>query len=133
MVGTTDSWVIKSDGMGSCALTQTLASSIFGFPFLENAGLVFWMDNFDAATDSGEGWLANPDGCPAASKKKFSNAIDFWFVDGDKGDAVLGRQRRAAGVAALRSRSRAAPWPRRRSQSSGRSTACSPSCPITRA
>jgi len=85
MVGTTDSWVIKSDGTGSCTLTQTLASSIFGFPFLENAGLVFWMDNFDAATDSGEGWLANPDGCPAASKKKFSNAIDFWFVDGDKG------------------------------------------------
>jgi hypothetical protein len=84
-VGTTDSWVIKSDGMGACTLTQTLASSIFGFPFLENAGLVFWMDNFDAATDSGEGWLANPDGCPAASKKKFSNAIDFWFVDGDKG------------------------------------------------
>ena len=85
MVGTTDSWVLKTDGLTSCALTQTLASSIFGFPFLENAGLVFWMDNFDAATDSGEGWLANPDGCPAASKKKFSNAIDFWFVDGDKG------------------------------------------------
>jgi hypothetical protein len=90
-VGTTDSWVIKSDGTGSCSLTQTLASSIFGFPFLENAGLVFWMDNFDAATDSGEGWLANPDnpnGCPLpagpAGKRKFSNAIDFWFVDGDK-------------------------------------------------
>ena len=33
MVGTTDSWVVKSDGIGSCALTQTLASSIFGFPF----------------------------------------------------------------------------------------------------
>jgi hypothetical protein len=43
---------------------------------------MFWMDNFDAATDSGEGWVANPDGC--ASRRKFSNAIDFWFVDGAK-------------------------------------------------
>ena len=70
------------------------------------------MDNFDAATDSGEGWLANPDGCPAASKKKFSNAIDFWFVDGDK--ALLysddsDGQRVSLRYAASR---RTAPWPR---------------------
>jgi hypothetical protein len=83
MVGTTDTWVVKSDGTGSCALTLSLASSIFGFPFTSDSSLMFWTDNFDAATDSGEGWVANPDGC--ASRRKFASAIDFWFVDGARG------------------------------------------------
>ena len=82
MVGTTDTWVVKSDGTGSCALTQSLSSSIFGFPFTADSSLMFWMDNFDAATDSGEGWVANPDGC--ANKRRFASSIDFWFVDGAK-------------------------------------------------
>jgi hypothetical protein len=82
-VGTTDTWVVKSDGTGSCALTATLASAIFGFPFTSDSSLMFWMDNFDAATDSGEGWVANPDGC--ASKRRFASAVDFWFVDGARG------------------------------------------------
>ena len=82
MVGTTDTWVVKSDGTGSCALTQSLSSSIFGFPFTTDSSLMFWMDNFDAATDSGEGWVANPDGC--ANKRRFASSIDFWFVDGAK-------------------------------------------------
>jgi hypothetical protein len=79
-VGTTDGWVYKADGTQGCSLTTTLASSVFGAPFTGDSSLVFWTDNFDAATDSGEGWVASPQGC--AGKRRFSAGIDFWFVDG---------------------------------------------------
>jgi hypothetical protein len=82
-VGTSDSWVARNDGSGSCDLTRALTSSIFGSPFLRNGGLVFWVDNIDIDTDSGEGWLAEPQDC-RTQRKKFSNAIDFWFLYRDE-------------------------------------------------
>ena len=78
--GTSDSWITRADGTQTCALTQSQSASLFGYPFTSDSSLVFWMDNYDFATDAGEGWVANPDGC--TSKRQFSTAIDFWFVDG---------------------------------------------------
>jgi hypothetical protein len=81
-VGTTDSWITKKDGSGVCSLTTSLNSWLFGYPFSGESGVVLWMDNFDAATDSGQGWWANPNGC--SGKTNFSKNIDFWFVNEDK-------------------------------------------------
>jgi hypothetical protein len=82
-VGTTNSLLIKRDGTGGCTLTSSLSSYLFGYAFSGENGIVMWMDQFDQGTDSGQGWWANPNGC--ANKKQFSNNIDFWFVDEDKG------------------------------------------------
>jgi hypothetical protein len=81
--GTSDSWITRADGTQPCALTQSTESALFGYPFTSDSSLVFWMDNYDFGTDAGEGWVANPDGC--TSKRQFSTAIDFWFVDGARG------------------------------------------------
>jgi hypothetical protein len=78
-VGTTNSLVAKRDGTGACALTTSLDSYLFGYPFATPAGPALWMDNFDQATDSGEGWLANPAGC--GGKRRFATNIDFWFTN----------------------------------------------------
>ena len=52
-------------------------------PFSPRAGLVFWIDNVNAMTGLGEGWLANPDGC--TGKHKFADAVDIWFPMGESG------------------------------------------------
>jgi hypothetical protein len=77
-VGTTDAWVVKRDGTGACALTTSVASWLFGYPFVSEGGLVMWADNYDQLTDAGEGWLANADGC--SDKRRFAVGIDYWFV-----------------------------------------------------
>jgi hypothetical protein len=81
-VGTTNSLITKRDGTGACSLASSLDSYLFGYPFSGENGVVIWMDAFDQATDSGQGWWANPNGC--AGKQMFSRNIDFWFVDEDK-------------------------------------------------
>jgi hypothetical protein len=82
---TSDIWIRKNDGTGECVLTTSTLGGIFGFPFSESTGLVFWADNYDAATLSAEGWLTEPNDCLNNNKKKlFSRNIDFWFVDADR-------------------------------------------------
>jgi hypothetical protein len=81
--GLTDSHILKYDGSPPCVLTSSLTSSIFGFPFLENAGLTFWVDNYDQNSDTGEGWVGDPKDC-TSKKRRFSTAIDYWFVKGDE-------------------------------------------------
>jgi hypothetical protein len=77
-VGTTDAWVVRRDGSGACALTTSLNSWLFGYPFVSESGLVVWVDNFDPVTDAGEGWVASADGC--SGKRRFATGIDYWFV-----------------------------------------------------
>jgi hypothetical protein len=81
--GTGGSWIVKADGTGACALTTSLTSGLSGQPFTSDSSLVFWMASYDPATDSGQGWVANPDGCTGI--RQFSTGIDFWFVDGARG------------------------------------------------
>jgi hypothetical protein len=82
---TTDIWVIKNDGSMDCALTAGNLGDLFGAPFPTSAGLMFWADNFDPATQSAEGWLTDPGDCRNPGKKKqWSRNVDFWFIDGDR-------------------------------------------------
>jgi hypothetical protein len=82
---TSDIWIVKNDGTGTCGLTQGTAGGIFGFPFTQSAGMVFWADLYQAATLSADGLYTDPNDCMnAAKKKKFANNADFWFVDGDR-------------------------------------------------
>jgi hypothetical protein len=81
---TSDVVVIKNDGAGRCALApMATADDLLLSPFLPHAGLVFWTDNINATTGLGEGWVARPDGC--TDRRKFADAIDFWFPAGDDG------------------------------------------------
>jgi len=82
-VGTADSHILNYMTGASCALTNTLESSIFGFPFPTSAGLVFWVDNYSEATQAADGYIADPADCMRA-KRKFSTSLDFWFLNGDK-------------------------------------------------
>jgi hypothetical protein len=82
---TSDIWIVKNDGTGLCALTTGINGGIFGFPFTDNAGLVFWADNYDPPTLSADGLYTDPSDCTnPGKKKKFSNHADFWFVDADR-------------------------------------------------
>ncbi len=81
---TSDAYIAKNDGSGSCTLTSALTTdSSFGATFNTSAGLTFWADKVDVSLGLGEGWLANPDGC--SGKKKFATNVDFWFAVGDQG------------------------------------------------
>jgi hypothetical protein len=81
---TSDVQIIKNDGSGRCTLAaMPTADDLLQTPFLPHAGLVFWVDNVNATTGLGEGWLAKPDGC--AGKLKFADALDFWFTVRDDG------------------------------------------------
>ena len=81
-IATTDSKLVRNDGTQSCSLTNSDSSALFGFPFTKSATMAFWMDNYDQATDSGEGWVAKPD---CTTKMMFSRNIDYWFINNDDG------------------------------------------------
>jgi hypothetical protein len=82
---TSDIWIVRNDGTEDCQLTGGTLGGVFGFPFTASSQLVFWVDNYDAPTLSGEGWLTEPADCRNESKKKqFARNIDFWFVDSDR-------------------------------------------------
>jgi hypothetical protein len=85
MIATTDSNVTKNDGTVGCSLQSQPTSALFGFPFTKSAALAFWMDNYDQATDSGQGWMASAANCQG--KRMFTSNVDYWFVNGD--DALL--------------------------------------------
>ena len=80
--GTTDAWIMDNQGRGGCSLTEEPDASIFGLPFTPSSSLVFWASKINLFTQAGEGWVANPAGC--AEKRKFSESIDFWFLNGDQ-------------------------------------------------
>ena len=63
------------------ALTTATNSTLFGSPFLENAGLAFWVDNYNMDLDTGDGMTANQADC--SNKKKFASNVDYWFLKGD--------------------------------------------------
>jgi hypothetical protein len=82
ITGLNDAHILKYDGSPSCVLTASPTSAIFGFPFLENAGLTFWIDNYDQTNDTGDAMVASPVDC-TSKKRKFASAVDYWFVKGD--------------------------------------------------
>jgi hypothetical protein len=82
VTGLTDARMMKYDGGSSCVLAVAPTASTFGFPFLENAGLTFWADNYDQNSDTGDGMVASPSDC-TSKKRKFASAVDYWFVKGD--------------------------------------------------
>lgn len=81
--GSSDAWVVHTDGTGKCALQSSPTTDIFGAPFTSTSSLVFWADNIDPVDGVGEGWYANPEGC--TGKKRWANGIDFWFIARDQG------------------------------------------------
>jgi hypothetical protein len=106
---TSDVQVIKNDGSGRCALASAAtADDSLQTPFLPHAGLVFWVDNVNPTSGVGEAWLANPDGC--AGKRKFADALDFWFTVRD--DGLIFSDTSAGAVATLRyAKLAAGAWP----------------------
>jgi hypothetical protein len=44
---------------------------------------VFWVDKIDLIDGVGEAWVANPEGC--TGKRKWADAMDFWFPVRDQG------------------------------------------------
>jgi hypothetical protein len=74
--GSSDNLVVKSDGTGRCALNAAIDNQFFGRAFVGDANLIVWAQAIGADV-TGEGWVANPDGC--ADKRKFADKIDFWF------------------------------------------------------
>jgi hypothetical protein len=82
---THDVWVIGNNAVMDCSLSASTLGGIFGFPFSQSGGLVFWADNYDAATLSAEAWLSEPGDCRNPSKKKqWARNVDFWFIDADR-------------------------------------------------
>lgn len=67
----------------SCALQTRLATDLYGTPFLDKAGLVFWVDDVDPNVLVGKGMVANPADC--SGKQQYANDIDFWFTVNDEG------------------------------------------------
>lgn len=67
----------------SCTLQSNATTDLYGSPFLDNAGLVFWADNVDPNVNVGTGMVANPETC--TSKITFAKDLDFWFTVGDRG------------------------------------------------
>jgi hypothetical protein len=74
--GNSDNLVVKTDGTGRCTLNAAIDNQFFGRAFVGDANLILWAQAI-GADFTGEGWLANPDGC--ADKRKFADKIDFWF------------------------------------------------------
>jgi hypothetical protein len=79
-------------------LAASPTTAFYGSAFLPHAGLVMWIDKIDYGTDTGEGWLANPDGC--TGKRKFAEGVDYWFPVRD--DALIYTDNGAAETADLR-------------------------------
>ncbi len=77
-----DHRILKADGTG-CTLLEAATGQVFGFPFLENASLTFWVDNYNPVSDTGDGMLASTTGT-CGPKRKFSTGVDYWFVKGDE-------------------------------------------------
>jgi hypothetical protein len=82
-VATVDLNVIATDGRTIfCTLTGMPTGALFGVPFSGASSLVFWMDSYDQATDSGQGWVASPRDC--SGKRMFARGIDNWFVKNEE-------------------------------------------------
>ena len=82
--GITDSWLLRNDGTGSCALSMNPTSAGgWGPLFAPDSSLVLWVDNYDRDTDSADGMLASPGDC-TTGKRKFASRIDWWVMAGDR-------------------------------------------------
>ena len=82
IMGLTDSRILNYGSAARCNLTVNPTSTIFGAPFLDNAALTFWADNYDPNSQSAEGWVSSPEDC-TTKKRKFATGIDQWFIRGD--------------------------------------------------
>jgi hypothetical protein len=81
---TSDGYIARTDvASPPCTLTTSGLSDRYGVPFSANGALVFWADNVDVETGTGEGWVGNPDGCTA--KHQWTEDIDFWFIHESNG------------------------------------------------
>lgn len=79
--GTANFSIAKNDGSGKCTLTAQPRSQLYGSPFTNPAGLVFWADNVDVTVGVGDMWRADPATC---AKTKITEGVFFWYVMGDK-------------------------------------------------
>jgi len=67
----------------TCVLQLKETTDLYGEPFLEKSGLVFWVDDVDPNLLVGRAMVANPADC--SNKRVFAKNLDFWFVVGDRG------------------------------------------------
>ena len=67
---TSDIWLARTTASSECPLTSGTRAASSASPSAGSAGLVFWADNYDAATLSAEGWLTDPADCRNESKKR---------------------------------------------------------------
>jgi hypothetical protein len=79
-ITTSDFKVFRTDGGVACTLTSNVTSTLLGVPFNSDASLVFWSEAYDPATDSAQGWVANPFDC--SGKRMYSSGVDYWFPRG---------------------------------------------------
>ncbi|MDX2023512.1 MAG: hypothetical protein SF187_24965 [Deltaproteobacteria bacterium] len=73
----------KTSPASRCTLQSGATTDLYGRPFLEHAGLVFWAEDVDPNLLVGKGMVANPENC--TSKVKYAKDLDFWFTVGDRG------------------------------------------------
>ena len=66
-----------------CTLQNKSTTDLYGSPFLDKAGLVFWVDDVDPNVFVGKGWVANPEDC--GNKRQYAKDVDFWFTVNDEG------------------------------------------------
>jgi len=67
----------------SCVLQSALRTDIYGQPFLESGGMVFFADSVDTELLVGMGTSADPATCQ--SQNPFAPRMDYWFPVGDEG------------------------------------------------
>jgi len=72
----------KDGAAPACVLQARLRTDLYGTPFLESSGLVFWTDDVDPELAVGTGMYAKPD---CTGRQKFATDVDFWFTVGDRG------------------------------------------------
>ncbi len=73
----------KDTNAKSCTLQPGLKTDLYGSPFLDSSGLVFYTDEVDSQLFVGKGMLAKPGDC--SGKFQFAKDVDFWFPVGDRG------------------------------------------------
>lgn len=97
-------YLARNDGSGECILNAELGRPAFEPHFLDDAKLVFWVEESDDATTVQDAWFADPDGCHG--KQRFAAAIGFFvpirndgliFGDDYDGDTVTLRYAKIEG------------------------------------
>lgn len=79
----TNAGATKETSAPRCTLQAGTSTDLYGSPFLDKSGLVFWVDDVDPNVLVGKGMVANPADC--SNKTQYAKDIDFWFTVNDEG------------------------------------------------